>query len=185
MIFVSLLIAAAQASGLYHHACRIEDAVYVLRDQQDVTATYVRVESGWPSKLAMRLHVGSSGRTYWWLPWNGGSDGKQNLASTTDPTLSSWKPPSSDDGRERPLGDVEYIGTDAKYHLLNGVPERGELAPAHFLIPDLREALWYRTDSNERDDTAKQFFDLTGCKGPSHVVMRRITRPKTHTSTDN
>ena len=107
----------------------------------------------------MRLHVGATGRIYWWVPWNGGTDGQQNLASTTDVTRPGWRPPNPDDG-PRPLGDVDFISTDAGYNLWDHVPVRGGPAPAHFLISNLREALWYRTPYNKRDGTARQFFDL-------------------------
>lgn len=97
-------------------------------------------------------------------PWNGGTNGQQNLASTTDVTAPDWKLPSVEAG-PRPLGDVSYLGMDAQYNVLQSVPKRGEPAPAHFLIPDLRSALWYRTAPDQRDGDARQFFDLVGCNG--------------------
>ena len=158
---VGLLILASAAT----QPCTIEHAHYALRTQPSVTATFIDRETGrdWPSSVVMRLHIGVSGRTYWWVPWNGGTNGRQNLASTTDASVQGWRPPNPDDG-PRPVGDVEFIATNADYELWDHVPARGGPAPAHFLIPDLREALWYRTPVDARDGTARQFFDLVACR---------------------
>ena len=161
MVLSVLILTSAQS-------CAIENAHYALRTQPSVTASFIEVNSGkdWPSNLAMRLDVAESDRTYWWLPWNGGSNGQQNLASTHDPRKSDWRPPGSDGG-PRPLGDLQFIATDSNYALWDHVPVRGESAPAHFIIPDLRDALWYRTPATLRDRTVRQFFDLIRCDGRS------------------
>jgi hypothetical protein len=112
----------------------------------------------------MRIHIGTSGRTYWFLPWNGGTDDLQHLASTRDVDSADWRPPSPDDG-PRPLGDLDYIATDQTYRVLDHVPSRGEQAPAHILLPTLGDALWHRNFAvnDHRDSAPKQFFDLTAC----------------------
>ena len=160
MFFVSLLALASAATS----TCPIEKAHYALRSQPSVTAEFrdVPTDQDWPAGLAMRLHIGASGRTYWWVPWNGGTSGGEHLASTTDVTQPGWRPPSPDDG-PRPLGDVDFIATDAAYSLWNHVPVRGGPAPAHFLIPNLSQALWRGTPGDARDGTARQFFDLVSC----------------------
>jgi hypothetical protein len=157
-----LLAAFAPAPAL---SCPIEDARYALRTQPSVTAEFRDAETGpdWPGGLVMRLHIGASGRTYWWVPWHSGSSDGEHLASTTDATAPGWRPPNPDDG-PRPVGDVDFIAVDEHYNLWNHVPVRGGPAPAHFLIPDLREALWYRTPGDARDGTARQFFDLVRCR---------------------
>lgn len=145
--------------------CPVEHAQYALRTMPDVTARFIALPSGtppsydgWHGGVALRMDFRATGRSYWWLPWNGGTDGKQNLASTPDPATPGWVPM-----RERPLKDVELISTDADYDVLPSVPELGGAAPAHFLIPDLRSAMWYRTPGDRREGTAKQFFDLVAC----------------------
>jgi hypothetical protein len=160
MPFLSLLALASAATD----ACPIENAHYALRNQPSITADFRDVNSGreWPSQLVMSLHDKATGRTYWWVPWNGGTNGQQNLASTTDGSVPGWQPPNPDDG-PRPLGDVSFIATDAQYGLWDHVPVRGGPAPAHFLIPDLREALWYRTPPDAREGTVREFFDLVSC----------------------
>ncbi|WP_230582153.1 hypothetical protein [Xanthomonas arboricola] len=144
--------------------CAAQDAHYVLRDHPDMRAEFHQVASGpqWPSHLALRVHSTSSGRDAWFLPWNGGSDGSQHMASTTDVTAPGWHAPDPEGG-PRPLGDVSYIGTDVDYRVFSEVPRLGAPAPAHFLLPDLREAVWYRAGSEQRLDIARQFFDLNGC----------------------
>lgn len=164
-MFLSLITVLAAGLG----PCKVENAVYEQRSASSITAEFVAIDSGpdWPSNLAMKMYFGGSNRTYWWLPWNGGTSGQQHLASTWDVTSPTWQAPSPDPSsdimKQRPLGDVSYIGMDASYNVIQGVPRRGELAPAHFFIPDLREALWYRTASDARDSDARQLFDLVGC----------------------
>jgi hypothetical protein len=151
--------------------CRIDDAHYALRTQPSVTADFRDAETGpdWPGGLVLRLHVGASGRTYWWVPWHSGSSDGEHLASTTDATAPGWRPPHPDNG-PRPLGDVDFMATDSAYNLWNRIPVRGGPAPAHFVIPNLRDALWYRAPGDARDGTARQFFDLVSCR---HQVRLR------------
>jgi hypothetical protein len=145
--------------------CTVEDARYRMRTAPDIVATFHDVENGrdWPSRIALDIHIGASGRDYWFLPWNGGTDGLAHLASTTDVRSASWRPPSPDDGKERPIGDIDYIGTDASYHVYEGVPVRNGVAPAHMLMPNLGDVLWHLTPPDKRDAAPKQFFDLVGC----------------------
>lgn len=157
-----MLLSLALALAAGH--CPVERARYALRGDPALTARFVAVASGpaWPSQLALRLQSARSGRSDWFLPADGGSDARQLLASTTDPTVPGWRPPDPDGG-PRPLGDAEYIGTDAGYSLLDRVPRRGGEAPAHFLLPELRELLWYRAAPERREASARQFFDLVDC----------------------
>jgi len=160
--------AAAVAAAAGGPACRIEDARYRQRFAPAITARFQDVNSGpdWPSHVALLIHVATTNHSYWWLPWAGGSNGEQNLASTTDVTAPGWTAPSADDGRQRPLGNVNYLAMNAAYDVLQDMPIRGGPAPAHFFIHDLREALWYRTPPDRRDGAARQFFDLVGCTAP-------------------
>lgn len=143
-------------------ACPVEHAHYALRTMPGVTARFVPVTGGdaeWRVGLALRMDFAATGRSYWWLPWNGGTDGMQHLASTPDPATKDWHPM-----QVRPLGDVDFIATDAHYTLRDGVPLRGEVAPAHFFIENLREAMWYRAPQDRREATAKQFFEMVRCE---------------------
>jgi hypothetical protein len=106
----------------------------------------------------MRIHFAKSGRTYWFLPWSGGSDGLQHLASTTDVEATGWRAPSADGG-PRPLGDLDYIGVDGSYRVIENMPRRGRPAAAHFLLPNLGDRVWH----SNHDAAPKQFFDLVSC----------------------
>lgn len=142
-------------------ACPVERAHYTLRHNPEVTAYFRPVESGhdWPSGLALAVHHKRSGKTFWWLPWNGGTDDLQNVASTQDVTVEGWQPPSPDGG-PRPYGNRQYLGTDAAYNIIGHVPKRGEPAPAHMLFPN-------SAGSGDTVFPTKQFFDLVSCEGGS------------------
>lgn len=147
------LVLAATSPG----QCLTENAHYALRHAPDVTAHFQRVDSGseWPGGLALVVRSTASGRTSWWLPWNGGSDNLQHLASTTDISAPDWRPPDPDGG-PRPFGDREFIVTGADYRIIDGVPRIGQPAPAHMLVPDAGS-------SQDPVFRTKQFFDLVRC----------------------
>lgn len=156
---LGLLVLASAAS----QPCTIEHAHYALRTQPSVTADFLDRNTGreWPSNLVMRLHIGATGRTYWWIPGNGGTNGQQNLASITDVMRPGWQPPDPDGGR-RPHGNADFILTDAHYNVWDHVPVRGGPAPAHFFISWLSDGLWH-SSTDKRDSVARQFFDLVSC----------------------
>lgn len=158
-MLIMLTLAAASLA-----TCRVESARYAMRTAPGITAYFKRVNSGpdWPNGLALATHFAATGRTYWWLPWNGGTDDLQNVSSTTDVTVAGWKPPSPDGG-PRPLGDLEYLATDAGYKVIDAVPERGDIAPAHILLTHLGDRVWHGPNVNARDSAPKQFFDLVAC----------------------
>lgn len=165
---IGLFMAVAAASL----ACPVEKASYALRGAPQVTAHFRKVDSGddWPSHLALATTFALSKHTYWWVPWNGGSNGQQNVASTTDASRPGWHPPSPDDG-PRPHGDLEYFGADASYTFLNAVPAAGQPAPAHFMLPYLGSSLFHSRDGDDVVESStpdtKQFFDLVGCDAGS------------------
>ncbi len=161
----ALVIAAAVAIA----TCPVERAAYALRGAPAITAHFIRVDSGeeWPSGLALATTFGGSGHTYWWVPWNGGTDSLQHVASTTDVTAAGWQPPSPDDG-PRPHGDLSYLGTDAAYTVLPGVPVAGAAAPGHFMLAELGDRLgnpgFGREHLEPNPPDTRQFFDLVSCR---------------------
>jgi len=143
--------------------CPAENAHYVLRKAPGVSAYFRNVDSSpdWPSGLALAIHFKKSGHTFWWLPWNGGTDNRQNIASTTDVTAKSWRPPNPDGG-PRPYGNMEYLGLNANYDVINDIPRRGKRAPAHMLLPYAGASEFNHGAGNSVSDT-KQFFDIISC----------------------
>jgi hypothetical protein len=141
--------------------CPVERAQYILRHNPNVTAYFRSVNSGpeWPSGIALAIYHKRSDKIFWWLPWNGGTDGSQNVASTEDVTAKHWQAPSPDGG-SRPYGNRQYLGTDVAYNLIDHVPKRGETAPAHMLFPD-------SAGSGDQAFLTKRFFDLVGCRKES------------------
>ncbi|AZR28064.1 hypothetical protein [Xanthomonas vasicola] len=90
-----VLMMALAVSG-----CAVENARYTLRDDAGVQAEFHAVASGpqWRAQLALRVHSSHTGLDAWFLPWNGGSDGSQHLASSTDVT-------AQDGNRRIPMED--------------------------------------------------------------------------------
>ncbi len=157
-----LIFALAVATAV---PCPVEQAHYRLRHDAGVVLSFAPVASNkdWPSGVAAVVRFYRSGRMYDFLPYDGGTDGRQNLAHTTDVTHPDFKLPSPDGGPGR-LGDMEFLAMDAHYDVIQHVPRRGDQAPAHILLPHLRDVTWYGNDA-ARDAAEKQFFDLVSC-GP-------------------
>lgn len=151
MIF-SLILAAAITS------CPVAEAVYQVRHQPDVTAGFRNVPASqdWPSGLALEVHVKPSGRSYWFLPWQGGTDQRTNMAWVREGS----SPIQYQDIRR----DLQVIITDAEYNVLAEVPKAGGRAPSHFLMPDLGAMVWHSTTGLNRDNIARRFFDLVACR---------------------
>lgn len=159
MLFTAAALLAAPVAG-----CPVEQARYQQR-RSGIVAQFRDVQAGaaWPSGLAMKMSFRAGVPDRWWLVWASGSAGGQHLASTTPVTAADWRPPSSDSAAERPLADVSLIAADAEYNIALSPLRRGVAAPAHLLMPDLREALWYRSPPAERAGDSSQFFDLVAC----------------------
>ena len=157
MTFTTSLIGLFALVAVATAECPAARAHYVLRGRPDISAYFRAVESGkdWPSQLALAIGSSKTGKVTWWVPWQGGTDGRTNIASTTDVTRSGWRPPNPDGG-PRPLGDRQLLTLDAVYDIMEGVPQRGKAAPVHMLNPDA---------GSSRDEVfpVKQFFDFVGC----------------------
>jgi len=135
--------------------CPVERADYRLRGAQTATARFLAVpqDENWTTGLALRVRVAASGRDYWFLPWEGGTDMRTNLA---------WVREANAPRPDQPLRrDLEMHATDAAWNLLPSVPRLGGTAPAHLLIPDLSRLIWTSAD---RDVLERNFFDLTACR---------------------
>jgi len=148
-------------------SCPLEQARYVLRNAPGFTAAFrpVAVSADWPAGVALVVRSEASGRAYDFLPYQGNGVGVPgHLASTRDVTKANWTPPGPDDGKARPLGDLDYMVLDATYDVgSEPALRRGAPAPAHLLIPDLQHALWYRTPPDARESAPTAFFDLADC----------------------
>ncbi len=149
-------------------SCPLERARYGLRNAPGFTAEFrpVVISADWPAGVALIVRSKASGRTYDFLPYQGNGVGTLgHLASTHDVTGPGWAPPGPDDGKARPLGDLDYMTLDATYGVAaEPVLRHGASAPAHLLIPDLQHAFWYRTPSDARESAPTAFFDLVGCE---------------------
>jgi len=157
-MFTALAFAAALSQP-----CKVEDARYALRSAPAFTADFKDVDSGadWNAGVALHIHSANTGKDFWFLPGDGGSSGLLRMVSTEPVDAPGWRPPSPDGG-PRPLGDFDYIPTDASYNILDALPERGGEAPTHFLLLELSDALWHNV-LGPRESASKQFFDLVRC----------------------
>jgi len=165
MIGVLLTLAVLSSPAA---TCPLEQAHYALRDAPGVTAGFRSVERSrdWEAGLALFVRSTQPDRTWWFLPYSGNGVGTRgHLASTHDVTARGWVAPDPDSGKERPLGDLDYLAMTADYRVIETVALRArQPAPAHLLIPDLQQALWYRTPWDARQSVPTAFFDLTGCE---------------------
>lgn len=159
-MIVSLVLAASFSS------CGIEDGRYQLRGNPTVTAQFYEVDrtSDWRTGLALRIHARKTGRSYWFLPWQGGTDGRTNLAWTRERRSAIQL--------QSVRRDIEFFTADAAYNLDAEVPQSGGTAPMHLLLPNLGHLAWYSTTSMERDSIARAFFDLTDCVAAGPGGMR-------------
>jgi hypothetical protein len=165
-MWTSLLLSAAALP------CVADHAHYQLRSDPSVTAQFhpVARSQDWRSGLALEVRIGSSGRSYWFLPWQGGTNGKSNLA---------WVREAGAPVEGQPLReDVELFSTDAEYRFNNEIPRAGQDAPDRLFIPDLAILLFKKTPHNRRDSLdAKSFFDLVGCTDPAPGAPPNIEFP--------
>ena len=154
MIAALLLAASATTAPT---TCPIERASYALRDQPGFTAEFhpVATNRDWPLGIALAVHAAKTGRTFWFLPWNGGTDDRMHLR---------WVPVAGDrlDGKSV-SPEQEFLALDRDDDFLSHVPAMGGAAPARFVLPEFARELWYATAIDERDVMTQAFFDLASC----------------------
>lgn len=150
-MLLPFLLAASMAQ------CSVVDARYELRGNPSVTAKFISVpRSGdWQTGLALKVSVKESARSYWFLPWQGGTDGRTNLA---------WvKEKNSQIPSRSSRQDFEFFTTNVTYDILDEVPEAGDVAPAHMFLPDLANLIRHSTPIDP-DRIGRAFFDLRACE---------------------
>jgi len=162
MIAALLLAMSAAAAPA---PCPVERAAYVLRGQPGFTAEFhpVATNRDWPLGIALAVHAAKTGRTFWFLPWNGGTDDRMHLR---------WVRVAGDrlDGKSVPP-EEEFLALDREDDFLSHVPAMGGAAPARFVLPGFARELWYATAIDERDVMTQAFFDLASCgAGPNAAV---------------
>jgi len=156
-LLLALGVAAAPAT------CPVERAAYRLRGQPGFTAEFHPVPTNvdWPLGIALAIHAAKTARTYWFLPWNGGTDGRLHLR---------WVRVSGDrlDGKSIAL-DQDLLLIDQNNDFIARVPPRGGEAPARFVVPGFARQLWYATVVDERDSMTQAFFELGSCAAQSNT----------------
>lgn len=164
-----MLVAMLLTMSTVGAACRVEDAHYRLRGVPYVTARFRVANTGpdWPAGVALQLKIGRSDRSYWFIPWEGGTSGLKHMASVKDVSARDWRPPNPDRAEDRPLGDLDYVGTGSRYDVIGRVPHRGGAAPAHMLLLNLGDVLKHRAGEQL---LPQQFFDLVSCTKPNGRV---------------
>jgi hypothetical protein len=51
--------------------------------------------------------------------------------------------------------------------MINDTPRRGEPAPQHIYLNDLRDKFWYADDPDHRSSPPRSLFDLVACTDPA------------------
>jgi hypothetical protein len=158
-----MIAALAAAITTLSATCPLDGALYQLRGAPGVTARFeARTPSAdWVAKFGLSIRSAKTGATYFLLPYSGNGQGiTTHFASVMDLNA----PPDPDSAKGRPIGDLDYLAVDQSYRFDQSFhAETGKHAPAHILIPELQEALWYRAD--KREGVPMAFFDLVGCRG--------------------
>jgi len=164
---IATLLAAAGGSA----ACPREMTDYRMRGDPGVTARFYRVERtrNWTAGVALRVHVAATGRSFWFLPWQGGTDHRTNLAWVRE-----RHSPIQYQGARR---DLEIFAADASYAFNPDVPRAGDTAPAHLFLPDLTDLAWHASTSERRDTIARSFFDAASCAAPTDKISPSIDFP--------
>lgn len=167
MLLPMLLAAAASAApvsgagGAPPRACHIEAAHYVLRADPSVTAQFhiVPRTEDWNWGVTLEIRLAAVGETSWWLPFLGGSSDVHGLRRTA--LRGTPEAARLSLGRSR---DLQYFAFDGTYAMINTTPMRGDWAPAHILLNDLRDAFWYgEATGDRRYSPPRSLFDLDGC----------------------
>ena len=156
-----ILLLAAHFATAVSEPCPIERARYRMRAESNVTAEFhpTKRNGDWPSGLSLAIHVSQTDRTYWWLPWNGGTDDMRHVRLTWNPAQEDGPP-----GDLKPGIDQDFWTADADYTFLDAVPRAGDRAPAHLLMPMLGRTLYFGTVQTHRaDNVPRSFFDLVSC----------------------
>jgi len=141
-------------------ACRIDHARYVLRAAPSTTLRFHVVPKGpeWRAELAAELTLARSGRVSWWLPGGSGS---------SDPRWFGWTAlvgsREAAPGYPFKLHGLQYFLFGRDYAMINRSLNKGDFAPAHILLTDLRDAFWYQDDPATRTSPPQSLFDLVAC----------------------
>jgi len=155
-----LLLGAVGVPPLTGGSCLIDHARYVLRAEPATTLRFhiVPKSRDWWSELAADMTLARTGRVSWWLPTASGSSDTHDFAWTAlegSPQAAPHYPYK--------LKSLRYFAFDADYGMVNATLHRGDIAPAHVLLADLREAFWYADDPATRSSPPQSLFDLVAC----------------------
>jgi hypothetical protein len=162
------------AAGSPVPACPVENARYVLRADPTVTAHFHAAgrNEDWPAGVALELRLGRTGRTSWWVPFHGGTSDHNGVRWTALRGSAEARP-----GYAYPLRDLQYFAFDSDYAMPLETPLRGEPAPAHFFLNDLRDVFWYQDDPATRSSPPRSLFDLAGCTARPADAIRDVLLP--------
>lgn len=157
MLFVATALLAAAT-------CPTERADYRLSADPSITARFhgVARSEDWPNGVALQVRFGKTSRSYWFIPWQGGTDGRTNMAWVREASA-----PIEGQAVRR---DVEVFTTDSRYAIDAAVPMAGQPAPAHILLPDLGHLTWYGTPGDKRDSAPRAFFDFVACRTANALI---------------
>jgi hypothetical protein len=61
---------------------------------------------------------------------------------------------------------LRYFAFDRSYGMVNRTLRKGDVAPAHILLTDLRNAFYYEDDPAARTSLPQSLFDLVACDVP-------------------
>lgn len=174
-----LAFALFAATGVRAADCPVEQAVYSLRGQPEITAGFIPARHGVSAQSDLYAFVTTTERTYWFSMTASNGYSSIYLLPVTDP----YHPADANDGPQ-PIGSAEdgasiaLYPLDASLDIAVNPPNKGDMAPAYLFTPELGPTLWYSPASLTTDPAAgrdsidRALFEVTDClaapREPAH-----------------
>jgi hypothetical protein len=161
---LAALLAAAVAAVAAQASCPLLQARYVMAAAPSLTARFERrtPTAGLPSPVSLVVHSSKTGVTYDFVPTHFGNGVGVGDRLVLAPTPGQ---PAALVDRLEPIFqrmDVYFAARSDYSFYPSFAPAEADQAPAHLLVPNLTELMWYG-DFDNRQDAPLAFFDLQSC----------------------
>jgi len=160
MIALTLALSACASTPETVPLCPAERAIYTLRAEPAAQLRTLRTPHALNAYSELAARVEFEGETYWFAFVSSLGYSRDYIGRTEDPFAAAQREDDGGDSAEPEYNGSELISLDARYNLIEGVPQAGEPAPAHLVATGVGSAIWY---SIPRRQLPKSIWDLTSC----------------------